>query len=131
MRLQALRRLAAVAGRPAAAIDLAQDIFGHRHIVLDLDVLEHPVGEAELLGEEIHDLSIVFGLEDRLYDLLAPLHRAIGSDARAFGFVAGGNRQQIGAVLALTEHRPGGRMRIGDHQQFELLDCLGPPPAYV
>ena len=60
MRLQPLRRLTAVAGRPAAAVDLAQDIFGIRHIVLDLDVLEHLVGEAELLGEEIHDLESSF-----------------------------------------------------------------------
>ena len=77
VRLQPLGRLAAVAGRPAAAIDFAEDILRHRHIVLDLDVLEHQVGEAELLGEEIHHLVVVFGLEDRLDDLLAPLDRPV------------------------------------------------------
>ena len=41
VRLQPLRRLAAVAGRPAAAVDLAQKVLGRRHVVLDLDVLEH------------------------------------------------------------------------------------------
>ena len=83
VQLQALRRLAAIAGRPAAAVDLAQDVLGHRHVVLDLDVLEHPVGEAELLGQQIHDLVVVLGLEDRLDDLLAPLQRAVRRRARA------------------------------------------------
>ena len=83
VRLQALRRLAAVAGRPAAAVDLAQDVLGHGQIVLDLDVLEHLVGEAELLGQEIHDLVVVLRFEDRLDDLLAPLDRAVGRRARA------------------------------------------------
>ena len=101
VRLQALRRLAAVAGRPAAAVDLAQDVLGHRQVVLDLDVLEHLVGEAELLGEEIHHLVVVLRLEDRLDDLLAPLDRAVGRRARAVGLVAGRDRQQVGVVLAL------------------------------
>src|SRR5664280_1324264 len=78
VRLQALRRLAAVAGGPAAAVDLAKDVFRHRQIVLDLDVLEHQLGEAEFLGEEIHHLIVVLRFEDRLDDLLAPLERAIG-----------------------------------------------------
>src|SRR5690242_12494761 len=55
MRLQSLRRLATIAGRPSAAVDLTQDIFRKRLVVLDLDVLEHAVSEAELLGEEIQD----------------------------------------------------------------------------
>ena len=125
VRLQPLRRLAAVAGRPAAAVDLAEDVLGDRHVVLDLDVLEHLVGEAELLGEEIHHLVVVLGLEDRLDDLLAPLDRAVGRRARAGGLVAGRDRQQIRAVLALRrQRRPGGRMRIADHEQFERLDAL-------
>ena len=52
-------------------------------VVLDLDVLEHLVGEAELLGQEIHDLVVVLRLEDRLDDLLAPLERAVRRGARA------------------------------------------------
>ena len=78
VQLQPLRRLAAIAGGPAAAIDLAQQSSGSGTIVLDLDVLEHLVGEAELLGQQIHDLDIVLRLEDRLDDLLAPLQRAVG-----------------------------------------------------
>ena len=54
MRLEALRRLPAIAGRPAAAVDLAQDVLGHRLSSVDLDVLEHPLGEAELLREQVH-----------------------------------------------------------------------------
>ena len=125
VQLEALRRLAAIAGRPAAAIDLAQDVLGNRPIVLDLDVLEHLVGEAELLRQEIHDLVVVLRFEDRLDDLLAPLQRAVRRRARARRLELRADRQQIGVVLALAEHGPGGRMRIGDHQQVELLDALG------
>ena len=77
MRLDALRRLAAVAGRPAAAIHFAENVLGDRQVVLDLDVLEHLVGKAALLGDAVHDLEIVLGFENRLDDLFAPLHRAI------------------------------------------------------
>ena len=92
---------------------------------VDLDVLEHQVGEAELLGEEIHHLVVVLELEDRLDDLFAPLDRAVGRRARTVGLVACGDRQQIGAVLAFRrQRRPGGRMRVGDHQQIERLDAL-------
>ena len=68
-------------------------------------------------------LIVVLGLEDRLDDLLAPLHRAIGGDAGAGALELRADRQQIGAVLASGFDRqrcPGGRMRIGDHQQVEL-----------
>ena len=69
--------------------------------------------------------EVVLGLEDRLDDLLAPLDRAIGRRARTGGLVAGRNRQQVGVVLACrSQRRPGRGMRIGDHQQFELLDAL-------
>ena len=125
VRLQPLRRLAAVAGGEAAAIDLAQNVLGRRQVVRHLDVLEHQVGEAKLLGEEIHHLVVVLRLEDRLDDLLAPLERAIGRRARAVGLVAGRNRQEVGAVLALRrQHRPGRGMRVGDHQQFELFNAF-------
>eukprot|EP01136_Pigoraptor_vietnamica_P020217 Opistho-1_new@68782 len=125
MRLQPLRRLAAVTGGPAAAVDLAGDILDDRQIVLDLDVLEQRVGKAELLGEEIHHLVVVLGLEDRLDDPLAPLDGAVGRGARAVGLVAGGDRQQVGVVLACRrQRRPCGRMRVGDDQQIERLDAL-------
>ena len=61
--------------------------------------------------------------EDRLDDLLAPLQRAVRSDARARAFELRADRQQIDAVLASgldRERCPGGRMRVGDHQQVEL-----------
>src|SRR3569623_3076641 len=73
MRLQALGRLAAVTGGPATANDFAQNVFRRRQIVLDLDVLEQLVSEAELLGDEIHNFEIILHLEDRFYDLLVPL----------------------------------------------------------
>src|SRR6266404_78756 len=81
MRLEPLGRLAAVAGRPAAAIDFPQDVFGRHRAVLDLDVLEHPVGEAELAGKQVHYVVVVLALEDWLDDLLAPLQRAVRSGA--------------------------------------------------
>src|SRR3546814_12788993 len=66
MRLEALRRLAAITGRPAAAIDLPQKILGARHVVLDLDVLEQRVGEAELLRQEVYYFVVGLRLkEDR------------------------------------------------------------------
>src|SRR5258705_9832224 len=49
--LEALRRLTAITGRPPPSVDLAQDFFGHRHVVFDLYVLEHPVSETGLVGE--------------------------------------------------------------------------------
>src|SRR5882757_9597791 len=112
MRLQALRGLAAIAGRPSTAVDLTQDVFGVRLVVLDLDVLEHAVGKAELLGEEIHRFVVVLRLEDRLDNLLAPLKRAVRCRARAAAFELRADRQEISVVLALAEHRPRGWMRI-------------------
>ena len=82
VRLQPLRRLAGVAGAPASAIYFAQDVLGHRTVAFDLDVLEHQVGEAELLGHQIQNLIVVLGLEARRNDRLAPLH-AIGWTQRA------------------------------------------------
>ena len=81
VRFEPLGRLAAIAGRPAAAIDLAQDVLGRDRSVLDLDVLEHLVGEAELAGKQVHHVVVVLALEDRLDDLLAPLQRAVGGGA--------------------------------------------------
>ena len=124
VRLQPLRRLAGIAGRESAAVDFAQQVFRRRPLVLDLDVLEHPVGETELLRQPVDDLVIVLRFEDRLDDLLAPLQRAVGRGARARGFELGAGRQQIGAVLAVGDRRERGRMRIGDHEQFELLEAL-------
>ena len=59
VQLQALRRLTAVARRPATAIDLAQDVLRDRQVVLHLDVLEHLVAKAELGRQPVHDLQIV------------------------------------------------------------------------
>jgi len=101
VRLEALRRLAAVAGGPAAAVDLAQDVLRHGPVVLDLDVLEHQVGKAKLLRQTVQDLVIVLRLEDGLDDLLAPLDRAVGGRARARSLELRADGQEIGAVLAL------------------------------
>ena len=60
MQLQPLGRLAAIARRPAAAVHLTQDVFRYRKVVLDFDLLEHRLGEAEFLGHEIDDFEIVF-----------------------------------------------------------------------
>src|SRR5215510_8643731 len=122
MRLEALRRLTAVAGRPASAVDFAKNILRLRQVAVDLDVPEHPVGEPKLLGDEIHDLQVVLGLEDWLDDLVAPLYRAVGGNPRSLGLVAGGGRQQIRAILAFAENRPGSRMRVADDQEFQFRE---------
>ncbi len=93
--------------------------------VVDLDVLEHLLREAELAGQHEHDIVVVLRFEDRLDDLLAPLDRAVGRGARARALELGADRQQVGAVLALGERGQGGRVRVGDDQQVERLDALG------
>ena len=124
VRLQPLRRLAGIAGGEAAAVDLAQQILRRRPLVLDLDVLEHLVGEAELLRQAIDDLVVVLRFEDRLDDLLAPLQRAVGRRARARRFELRAGRQQVSAVLAVRDRSERGRMRIGNHQQLERLEAF-------
>ena len=125
MRLQPFGGLSGIAGRPAAAVDFAQNIFGHRTVVFDLDVLEHLVVKTEFLGEAVDDLVIVFGFKDRIDHFLAPLDRAVRGGTRSGCFELCADRQQIGAVLALAVNGKGGRMRIAHHQQFEPLDALG------
>src|SRR5262249_30861912 len=73
MELKTFGRLAAITGRPAAAVDLAQDVLGRWPIAFDLDVLEQHFSEAELLGYQIEHLVVVFRLEARRHDLFAPL----------------------------------------------------------
>src|SRR5262245_4649243 len=79
--LESLRRLAAIASRPAAAIDFAQDVFRRDRTVLDLDVLEHLLRKSELAGQHVHRVIVVLAFENRLDDLLTPLERAVGSGA--------------------------------------------------
>ena len=74
---QPLRRLTAVPGRQRTAIEFAGYVFDDRLHALDFDVLEHLLGKAEFLGKAVHDFVVRFGLEDRLYDLLAPLNRPV------------------------------------------------------
>ena len=127
MGLEALRRLPAIAGRPAAAVHLSKHILGFRQIVLDLDVLEHLVGEAEFLGHQIDDFEVILAFEHRLDDLLAPLQRTVRGDTRALALELRGDRQNVNAVRATGldgERRPGGRMRVGDDQQFERLQSF-------
>jgi hypothetical protein len=75
VQLHALRALPGVADHPGAAIELARDVLGHRLAVLDCDALEQLVGEAELARQELGDLVVALGLEDRIDHLLAPLQR--------------------------------------------------------
>src|SRR5215510_180224 len=78
---ESLRRLAAIAGRPAAAIDFAQDVFRRDRTVLDFDVIEHLLSKSELTGKQIHRVIVVLAFENRIDDLLTPLERAVGSGA--------------------------------------------------
>src|SRR5713226_3867931 len=75
---EALRRLTAISGRPPAAINLAQNVLSRYRAVLHLDVLEHLVGEAELLREHVHHIVVILRFENRLCDLLAPLQGTVG-----------------------------------------------------
>src|SRR6185437_3227625 len=95
VRLKPFRRLAAITGRPAAAIHLAQHILCFWEIVLDLDVLEHLISEAELLRYLVYDLEIVLAFEHRLDDLLAPLQRPVRGNPRTLAFELRGNRQEV------------------------------------
>jgi hypothetical protein len=81
MRLEALGGLTAIAGGPAAAIDLAQNVLCRDRAIVDLDVFEELVGKAQLAGEHIHGVVIVLRFEHRFHDLFAPLKRAVGSRA--------------------------------------------------
>ena len=124
VRFQPFGRLPAISGRPATAIDLAQNILRRRDAILDPDVLEHQIGEAETRSQQVNGLVVALGFERRLHDLLAPLQRTVGSGARAVHFERAANRQQVGIVLAGIERRESGRMRIGDHKQIQLVHRL-------
>ena len=63
------------------------------------------LSKAELLGEQIHDLVVGLGLEERPEHLLAPLQRAVGGRHRPDRLVLGCRRQQIDAVGAVVQHR--------------------------
>src|SRR5580692_7934407 len=89
MRLEPFGRLSAITGRPAATIDLAQEVLCRYLAVLDLDILEHQVREAKLAGEHVHRVVVVLRFKDRLDDLLAPLQRTVRSSARAIHLEAG------------------------------------------
>ena len=104
---------------------LAHDVLGQRLAVLDLDVLEHLVGEAEFLGQQIQDFTVALRFEERLDDLLVRLQRAVRRGARAPVFVLGAGRQQVGAVLALAEDGPLSGMWIAHHEQVEFFDAPG------
>ena len=59
MRLEPLWRLAAIAGREAATIHLAKNVLCRGQVVLHVNVLEHLIGETELLGHQVYDFEIV------------------------------------------------------------------------
>ena len=101
VQLQAFGRLAGIADCPGAAVDLAKDVFRHRYTVLDTDVLEQLVGEAELLGEEIGDLVVRLRLEDRVDHLFPPLYGALRVGHRAGHFHRRSRRQQVGTLLTV------------------------------
>ena len=119
VQLDPLRRLAGVTGAPGSAVHLAQNVLGHRAVVLDLDLLEHQISESEFLGQQIYDLVIVLALEAWGNDLFAPLHGAVGRHARSRRLELCAHWQEINAVLAPTLYSKGcpcGRMRICDDQ---------------
>src|SRR6516164_5178865 len=59
MRLEPLRRLAAIAEREAATIHLAKNVLCRGQVVLHVNVLEHLIGEAKLLGHQVYDFETV------------------------------------------------------------------------
>src|SRR5258707_11926538 len=99
MRFKPLGRLPAIAGRPSAAIDLAQDVLGRYRAVVDLDVLEQLLREPELASKQAHGVVVVLALEHRFYDLLAPLQRAIRGGARSVHLETRAGRQDVGTLL--------------------------------
>ena len=100
VRFEALRRLTAIAGRPAAAIDFAQDILCRHRAVFDLDVFKQQISKTQLACEHMHDVVVVLRFEHRLDDLLAPLKRTIGSRARSVHFETGAGGEQISPIFA-------------------------------
>src|SRR5438270_13974274 len=110
MRLQPLRRLPGVADGPAAVVELAGSVLdaGLLHAALalyQLDILlavllaDELVGEAQLLGELVHDHLVGARLEQRADHLLAPLPRAVGGGHAALALELGRRRQAVRAVL--------------------------------
>ena len=124
MQLEAIRRLAGVADRPHALVELEGDFFNHRLVVDDLDVLEHLLVEAELLGEQVHDFLIGLGLEEGLEHLFAPLERAVRGGDGTDRLVLSRCRQHVGVVSAVVHDRRRSRVRVYDDEQFELVEGL-------
>ncbi|EWH03777.1 hypothetical protein Q427_01370 [Halomonas sp. BC04] len=90
--LETLRTLAGVTHGPHATVDFAKDIFDQRFLAVDLDMAGELVGEAELLGEQVHDLMVGTGFEQRLDDLVTPLQRAVGGGDAAVCLELSGRR---------------------------------------
>ena len=127
VRLQPLRRLAAIAGGEAAAVHFAQHVLGRDFGAVDLDVLEHLVFEAELLGEQVDHLAVVLRFEDRRHDLLAPLDRAVGGDARA-GRSRTGCRSATDRCCPCARHWPRATPRWSDADRRPPADRARPCP---
>src|SRR3546814_4241678 len=66
---QPLGRLAGIADRPGTPVDLAGDVLDQRLGAVDLDLLEHLLLEAELLGQQIKDFMIRLRLEHRFDEI--------------------------------------------------------------
>ena len=111
--------------RPGAAVDLAQDALGRPAVPSFTSIfLNISSAKPSRCASSVHDVVVVAALEDRLHDLVAPLQRAVGGGAAAVHLEAGADRQQVGAVPAVGDLAEGGRMRVRDHQQIELLQPL-------
>ena len=103
VKLEALGRLSRVTDRPGALVDfIAQDVFGHRLVVLaKADCLpavlfaKQLVGKSELFRQQIHDGLIGLGFEQRLHHLFTPLDRTIGGRTRTVCFKLRCCRQQV------------------------------------
>jgi hypothetical protein len=118
---ETLRRLAGVADRPHATVELARDVFDKRLVAVDLDVFAEFLLEPELPGEEIENLLIRFQLKDRLDDLLTPLQRSVRRRARPVGLELPSSGQEIDVVGATVHDRRDRRVRIDDDEKVELL----------
>ena len=127
VRLEPLRRLAAIAGREAAAVHFPQHVLGRNFGAFDLDVLEHLVGEAELLGQKIDNLAVVLRFEDRLARSARPTGSS-GWRRRASPTSRTGCRSAADRCCPCARHWPRARPRWSDADRRPPGDRAWPCP---
>ncbi len=123
--LHPLGRLAGIADRPHAAVELARDVLDDGSPFSSRAMLRNiRSAEAELVGEHRHDGVVGQALEQRLDHLLAPLQRAVRRGHRAIGLELRRRRQQVNAVGPVMHDRADGRIGVDDDEEIELLHRL-------